>query len=52
MAGWFSDYLVGRGDSVMQSLGLVGGIKGWATDGREFVDGTDEYDASAWAANG
>ncbi|POR38854.1 Uncharacterized protein TPAR_00934 [Tolypocladium paradoxum] len=47
-AGWFSDHLVERGDSHMESLILVEGITGWATAGGEFADWMDEYDATVW----
>ncbi|KAK5654047.1 hypothetical protein OQA88_7725 [Cercophora sp. LCS_1] len=43
-AGWFSDYLSDQGDSDMQSLVLVDGIKGWATAGPEYTEWMDEYD--------
>ncbi|KAK7397980.1 hypothetical protein QQX98_012646 [Neonectria punicea] len=47
-AGWFSDYIADRGDSDMESLVLVEGIKGWAMAGSEFVEWMDEYVAIAW----
>jgi len=48
-AGWFADYVAGRGDAEMESIILEGGIKGWATGGSQFVERMDEYDASFWA---
>lgn len=48
-AGWFSDYIVDSGDEVMESLILVGGIKGWATAGGEFLEWMDGYDTAAWS---
>ncbi|RYP18311.1 hypothetical protein DL765_004031 [Monosporascus sp. GIB2] len=47
-AGWFSDYITERGDSSMQSLVLLGGIKGWAKDSAEFTEFIDGYDPVAW----
>ncbi|KAK0743466.1 hypothetical protein B0T18DRAFT_329537, partial [Schizothecium vesticola] len=47
-AGWFVDHLSDRGDSDMQSLVLVDGIKGWATAGPEYTQWMDEYDESVW----
>jgi arsenical-resistance protein 2 len=48
-AGWFSDYIVDRGDNVMQSLILKGGIKAWAAAGADFVEHMDEYNPAVWA---
>ncbi|GAB1313398.1 hypothetical protein MFIFM68171_03608 [Madurella fahalii] len=47
-AGWFADYISDQGDSEMQSLVLVGGIKGWATAGPEYTQWMDEYDEPVW----
>jgi len=47
-AGWFADYIAERGDSQMQSLVLLEGIKGWATAGPEYVQWMDEYDQAVW----
>jgi arsenical-resistance protein 2 len=33
----------------MQSLVLVGGIKGWATAGPEYTQWMDEYDEAVWS---
>jgi len=33
----------------MQSVILLGGIKGWATAGEEYVRRIDEYDEAVWA---
>ena len=35
----------------MQSLVLEGGIKGWATGGKEYVELMQEYDAKVWEAS-
>lgn len=48
-AGWFSDYIVDSGDEVMESLILVGGIKGWATAGGDFLEWMDGYDTATWS---
>ena len=48
-AGWFADYLSDRGDSDMQSLVLINGIKGWATAGPEYTEWMDQYDESVWS---
>ncbi|ETS80711.1 hypothetical protein PFICI_08240 [Pestalotiopsis fici W106-1] len=47
-ADLFSNYLQARGDSVMESIILVEGIRGWANAGDKFTDWLDEYDASYW----
>ncbi|SPN99103.1 related to arsenate reductase (Arc2) [Cephalotrichum gorgonifer] len=47
--GWFRDYISDRGDTEMQSVILLGGIKGWVAVGGEFVETMDGYDANAWA---
>ncbi|GKZ57946.1 hypothetical protein AnigIFM49718_003749 [Aspergillus niger] len=48
-ASWFADYIELQGETRLRSLVLEGGIKGWATAGKEYTDLMDEYDASAWA---
>ncbi|KAK4112897.1 Rhodanese-like protein, partial [Canariomyces notabilis] len=48
-AGWFADLLSDQGDHDMQSLVLVGGIKGWATSGPEYTQWMDEYDEAVWS---
>jgi hypothetical protein len=48
-AGWFGDYIAKHGDEHMRSFVLVGGVKGWATAGADFVQWMDEYDAAVWA---
>ncbi|KAH7240071.1 Rhodanese-like domain-containing protein [Fusarium redolens] len=48
-AGWFRDYLASQGDKETRSVILRGGIKGWATAGREYTEWIDEYDASKWS---
>ncbi|OAA68219.1 Rhodanese-like protein [Niveomyces insectorum RCEF 264] len=47
-AGWFADYLAQKEDNSTESLVLVGGIKGWANAGDEYVQWMDEYDESVW----
>ncbi|KAK3373018.1 Rhodanese-like domain-containing protein [Lasiosphaeria ovina] len=47
-AGWFDDYLCDQDDGGMESLVLVGGIKGWVGAGTEYTQWMDEYDAAAW----
>ncbi|KAI0395041.1 Rhodanese-like protein [Xylariaceae sp. FL0594] len=47
-ANWLHEYLAQRGDDRMESLILLGGIKGWATAGDEFVSWMEEFDASYW----
>ncbi|PSS25899.1 hypothetical protein M430DRAFT_134786 [Amorphotheca resinae ATCC 22711] len=47
-SGWFEDYIKERGDSQMKSLTLEGGIKGWATAGKEYVELMDDYHEEVW----
>ncbi|KAH8882368.1 Rhodanese-like protein [Thozetella sp. PMI_491] len=47
-AGWFADYIAGKEDSDMRSLVLLGGIKGWAEAGGDFVKWIDEYEKVVW----
>ncbi|KAK3933918.1 Rhodanese-like protein [Diplogelasinospora grovesii] len=44
----FADHIAERGDTRMQSLVLLEGIKGWATAGEEYVQWMDEYDEAVW----
>ncbi|KAK2736238.1 hypothetical protein FQN57_000836 [Myotisia sp. PD_48] len=48
--GWFADYLhdVKKGETGMESLVLVGGIKGWVKAGEEYITQMDGYDANVW----
>lgn len=48
-AGWFADYIEDKKDEKMQSLVLMGGIKGWAKAGGEYAQWMDEYDDEFWA---
>ncbi|KAJ5794061.1 hypothetical protein N7457_000660 [Penicillium paradoxum] len=48
-AGWFADYLEEKQDTVVKSLVLTGGIKGWAAAGLEYTALMDGYDASVWS---
>ncbi|KAK0616629.1 Rhodanese-like domain-containing protein [Immersiella caudata] len=48
-AGWFADHIEEQGDKEMQSLVLVGGIKGWARAGSECTEWMDGYDVSVWS---
>ena len=47
-ASWFADHIAERGDTHMQSLVLLEGIKGWATAGKEYVQWMYEYDRAVW----
>jgi hypothetical protein len=42
-AAWFGDYIQSRNDSQMESLVLVGGIKGWVAGGEEYIRYVQEY---------
>ncbi|KAI0401932.1 Rhodanese-like domain-containing protein [Xylaria palmicola] len=48
-AGWFNDHIQEQGDIEMQSAILLGGVKGWATAGEEFVWFMDGYVPEHWA---
>jgi arsenical-resistance protein 2 len=48
-AAWFQDEIDRRGDTSMDSVTLVGGIKGWAKGGDEFLMFMDGYVAEEWA---
>ncbi|KAJ5420609.1 hypothetical protein N7465_003128 [Penicillium sp. CMV-2018d] len=47
-SGWFADYLEDQQDTVVKSLVLSGGIKGWAAAGPDYTSLMDGYDASVW----
>ncbi|KAK9452436.1 hypothetical protein V1511DRAFT_485046 [Dipodascopsis uninucleata] len=47
-AGWFADLLEDQGESSMRSWVLEGGIKGWATGGKDYTERMCEYDISVW----
>ncbi|KAI8631441.1 Rhodanese-like domain-containing protein [Xylariaceae sp. FL1651] len=47
-AAWFNDYIQEQGDNDMQSVILLGGIKGWATAGEEYVKFMDGYIVEYW----
>ncbi|KAK9452447.1 Rhodanese-like domain-containing protein, partial [Dipodascopsis uninucleata] len=47
-AGWFADYLAVQNNTMIRSLVLEGGIKGWATSGKEYTSWMDEYDITVW----
>ncbi|KAF9735878.1 hypothetical protein PMIN06_011799 [Paraphaeosphaeria minitans] len=47
-SGWFADYLAERGETDIQSLTLVGGIKGWVKAGASFTQAVDGYDPEYW----
>ncbi|KAH8742390.1 Rhodanese-like domain-containing protein [Diaporthe sp. PMI_573] len=47
---WFADHIGSKGDSNMESLVLLEGIKGWATAGGEYLRWMDEYDERVWRA--
>ncbi|KAK4222185.1 arsenical-resistance protein 2 [Podospora fimiseda] len=46
--GWLADHIAQDGNTEMDSLALVGGIKGWAAAGEEYVEWMDEYDEKVW----
>lgn len=48
--GWLADQIEQDhdGNAEMKSLALVGGIKGWAGAGGEYVEWMDEYDEKVW----
>ncbi|KAF2270722.1 hypothetical protein CC78DRAFT_550329 [Lojkania enalia] len=48
-SGWFADYLAEKGDTIMQSLTLAGGIKGWVKGGENYIENMDAYEAKYWA---
>lgn len=50
--GWLADHIASVDDKDMKSLALLGGIKGWAAAGDEFVEWMDGYDAAVWAKGG
>ncbi|CAG7941794.1 unnamed protein product [Penicillium nalgiovense] len=47
-ANWFAEYVEGQKDMIMKSLVLEGGIKGWATAGKDYTQLMDEYDELKW----
>jgi arsenical-resistance protein 2 len=47
-AGWFADYLKEKNEMSMESFILDGGIKGWQSGGKKFVDLMDGYEEGAW----
>ncbi|KAK3326808.1 Rhodanese-like domain-containing protein [Apodospora peruviana] len=50
-ARWFADHLAKPevNDTTMQSLALLGGVRGWANAGHEYVQWMDEYDEAVWS---
>ncbi|KAH8888950.1 Rhodanese-like protein [Thozetella sp. PMI_491] len=46
--GWFADHIADQKDKTMESLILVGGIKGWVKTGGEYLQWMDEFDEGAW----
>ncbi|KAI1437368.1 Rhodanese-like domain-containing protein [Xylaria sp. CBS 124048] len=48
-ACWFQDHIQAQGDKEMQSMILLGGIKGWVTAGEEYVKAMDGYAAEYWS---
>ncbi|ORY54700.1 Rhodanese-like domain-containing protein [Pseudomassariella vexata] len=48
-AGWLTDHIENQGDTTMESLVLLDGVRGWAAGGPEFVKFMEGYDQSAWA---
>jgi arsenical-resistance protein 2 len=47
-ANWFAEYLEEQRDMTIKSLVLEGGIKGWATAGKDYTQLMDEYDELKW----
>ena len=50
--GWLADHIANVEDADMKSLALLGGIKGWAAAGDEYVEWMDGFDAAVWAKSG
>ncbi|KAK6517484.1 hypothetical protein TWF281_004136 [Arthrobotrys megalospora] len=48
---WFQDYIDGSNDTELKSMILVDGIKGWATNGDEYIGRMDEYVESYWKSS-
>ncbi|KAK3933880.1 arsenical-resistance protein 2 [Diplogelasinospora grovesii] len=49
---WLADLIASEGDTSMQSLALLEGIRGWANAGGEYVEWMDGYDAAVWFKSG
>jgi arsenical-resistance protein 2 len=50
-AGWFDDLIQEKGgEEGMESLILGGGIKGWATAGKEYQEFMVGYEGAVWEA--
>ncbi|KAK3936353.1 Rhodanese-like domain-containing protein [Diplogelasinospora grovesii] len=49
---WFADLIASEGDTSMQSLALLEGIRGWANAGGEYVEWMDGYEAAVWTKSG
>ncbi|KAI1331485.1 Rhodanese-like domain-containing protein [Xylariaceae sp. FL0255] len=47
-AGWFQDHIDDKNNEDMKSAILIGGIKGWAAGGSEYVQLMDGYKADYW----
>ena len=47
-ANWFAEYLEEQKNTKIKSLVLEGGIKGWATAGKDYTRLMDEYDELKW----
>lgn len=47
-ASFFNDYVAAQDNTVMQSLVLTGGIKGWVAGKGEFVEYMHEYNELKW----
>jgi arsenical-resistance protein 2 len=48
VACWFADYLKSQNDTATESCVLEGGIKAWATAGKEYIEYMDGYETAAW----
>ena len=49
-ASWFADYLAKKKNTVLESLVLEGGIKGWVAAGADYTEWMEGYDAKVWAS--
>lgn len=45
------DYIKTQKDTVMKSVMLTGGIKGWVAAGQEYTNLMDEYRPEAWSSS-
>ncbi len=50
--GWLADHIASVEDTEMKSLALLGGIKGWAAAGDEYVEWMDGFEPALWTKAG